>query len=278
MDLKNRLFLLTAILLFIFSGFLTAETEGEKYFKNNDPKRAVAALEKEIASGKITSDSYNFLGLAYSQLGQFEKAVEAYGKGLSNPLSNKKILSFNRGNAYYSLGKYKEAAGCYSLAMAADPAFTKALLNRGNAYLMAQDYDNVILDYEKYLLLEPDDTQKIQIEEILNLLRKRKIEIAEEEQRQKEEAERLAEEEKRLQEELARQEKEAAEQAERERIAREKEAAAKRAEELKKQEEEAERRRKLLEEVANSLQNTDSTNMSSGAEDIIDYDYESELD
>ena len=41
---------------------------------------------------------------------------------------------------------------------------------------------------------------------------------------------------------------------------------------------EEERRRKLLEEVANSLQQTDSTNMSAGAEDVIDYDYESELE
>ena len=47
---------------------------------------------------------------------------------------------------------------------------------------------------------------------------------------------------------------------------------------VKRRQEEAERRRKLLEDVANSLQNTDSTNMTSGTEDLIDYDYESELD
>ena len=41
---------------------------------------------------------------------------------------------------------------------------------------------------------------------------------------------------------------------------------------------EAERRRKLLEDVANSLQQTDSMNMTAGAEDVIEYDYESELD
>ena len=42
--------------------------------------------------------------------------------------------------------------------------------------------------------------------------------------------------------------------------------------------EEEERRRKLLEEVANSLQQTDTTNMTAGAEDVLDYEYESELD
>ena len=42
--------------------------------------------------------------------------------------------------------------------------------------------------------------------------------------------------------------------------------------------EDEERRKKLLEDVANSLQGTDSTNLTSGAEDLIDYDLEGELD
>ena len=41
---------------------------------------------------------------------------------------------------------------------------------------------------------------------------------------------------------------------------------------------ENERRQKLLEDVQNSLQGNDSTNVSSGADDIIDYEYEGELD
>ena len=71
--------------------------------------------------------------------------------------------------------------------------------------------------------------------------------------------------------------------AEEERLAAEKAAeeerlAAERAAEEKRLAEEAERRRKLLEDVANSLHKTDSTNMSSGVEDIIEYEQESELD
>jgi len=41
---------------------------------------------------------------------------------------------------------------------------------------------------------------------------------------------------------------------------------------------EEERRKKLLEDVANSLQGSDSTNLTSGAEDLIEYDLEGELD
>ena len=41
---------------------------------------------------------------------------------------------------------------------------------------------------------------------------------------------------------------------------------------------ENERRQKLLEFVQNSLQGNESTNVSAGADDIIDLDYEGELD
>ncbi len=41
---------------------------------------------------------------------------------------------------------------------------------------------------------------------------------------------------------------------------------------------ENERKQKLLENLANSLQNSETTNMTSGADDIIDYDLEGELD
>ena len=42
--------------------------------------------------------------------------------------------------------------------------------------------------------------------------------------------------------------------------------------------EEAARRRKLLEDVAASLQNTETENMSAGAEGTVEYDYETELE
>ena len=41
---------------------------------------------------------------------------------------------------------------------------------------------------------------------------------------------------------------------------------------------EAERRKKLLEDIAASLQSADSTNMSAGTDGVMEYEYESELD
>lgn len=275
--MKNKKYFLFVFILIFISAFSFSQTNGEKLFKSNHPKEAAAELEKEISTGKNSIDAYNYLGLAYFQAGEYKKSVEAFARGLKVSGTNKKILSFNQGNSYYAMGDYNSAIQCYSLTISADPFYNQALLNRANAYLMAQKYDECIVDYEKYITVEPNDPQRPQIEEILALLRKKKQELAEQERKAKEEAERLAEEERLFAQELERQAEEERKAKEAERLRLEQEAEQRRLEEEKRLAEEEERKRKLLEEVANSLQ-TDSENMSSGAEDIIDYDYESELD
>lgn len=265
----NTVFLCIAGLFFTQN--IWAESEGEKLFKSNRPAEAALFLEDEINSGTASAAAYNYLGLSYYQTGDYQKSVEAFSKGLKVPATNKKILSFNQGNSYYAMGDYENAAKSFSLAISADPKFSRALLNRGNSYLMAQKYSETIADYERFIIMEPLDEQRPAIEQLLALLKQELTRREEEEKLAAEEAARLAEEEKRMAEELARQREEeerleAERKAEEERLAEQRRA------------EEAERRRKLLEEVANSLQNTDSTNMTSGTEDLIDYDFESELD
>lgn len=310
--MKKRLFF---FIFLVNSFFLWSESEGEKLFMQNKPAEASLVLESEIASGKASGSAWNWLGLCYYQLGDFKKAVEVFQKGLSVSGTNKKILAYNAGNACYAMQDYEKARDYYSLAYKSDKTYFAAVLNKANSNLMAKDYDKAIEDYELFLQLAPEDPQNPKIRELLALLRKEMIRIEEENRIAAEEAARIAEEERLFEEELKRiaeekaeaeriareaEEKRIAEQKaeeeriarekreEEERIAREKKAEEERIAREKKAEEErlaeekrladAERRRKLLEEVASSLQETDSTSMSSGAEDIIDYDQESELD
>lgn len=247
-------------ILFLILACAFSESEGEKLFKTNNPGGAVSLLEKDISDGNVSADTYNFLGLAYFQLGQYDKAVEAFERGMNSSVANRKLLSFNEGNVAYAAGNYTKAESCYSLALAASPDFFSALLNRANARLMMKKYQDCLVDYKRFVAEQPDDPQTPEIQRLIGYLEQ-------EIQRQEEEAVRLAEEQKRLEEENKRFQQEIARQkAEREALEAERRAA------------EEERKRKLLEDVANSLQQTDTTNMTAGAEDVLDYDYESELE
>ena len=275
---RNKKLIIFSLLLAAGVTLFYGETAGEKAFKENKPQQAVILLEQELANGSASLDAWNYLGLAYYQLENYTKAIETFATGLKTTGTKKKVLSFNQGNAYYAIKEYVNAAKSYSLAYTVDPSFTRALLNRANANLMAKEFDAALEDYENYIALVADDPQRNEIIAIIEALKKDKVRREEDARLAALEAERLAEEEARLAEEMERQRKEEERLAEEARLKREaEEAEARRVEELRRAEE-AERRRKMLEEVANSLQQTDSTNMSAGTEDLIDYDTEGELD
>lgn len=242
------------------ASLLFAESDGAELFRENKPQDAIPLLEKSISSGNPDADDYNYLGLSYYQIGNYEKSIAAFESGLKAAGTNKRIIAFNAGNSAYAMGNYKAADRYYSLALAAKSDFSASLLNRANARLMSDDLQKSLDDYVNFQIMAPNDPQHDEVERMIALLRG---ELA----KREEDAKIAAEEQQRLQEE------EAKLKAEQDRIA---------AEEAKKQEEaraaEEARRKKLLEDVANSLQDTDTANMSSGAEDVMNYDYESELE
>jgi len=285
-----------AMLLAASSQAFWAETEGERLFRTNRPEQAAPVLEQEIADGTASPESYNYLGLCYYQMGDYVTSAEKFSDGLSVPGTDKKILAFNRGNSLFAAGEYRSAAESFSLALSADPDFLDALLNRANSLVMDGDYEEAADSYRTYIGKFPASPQRRRIEKMLSVLESERRRAEEDRRLAEAEAARRAEEEKRFQEEIERKAEEARLR-EQERIAAEKEAEEKRiAEERRAEEEriaretaereaeearkaaEAEKRRKLLENVAKSLQDSDSTNIQSGAEDIMDYEHSSELD
>ena len=108
-------------------------SRGETLFKENNAKDAVQVLEYEIMNGQVSENSYNFLGLGYYQLGEYDKSIDAFRRGIRVQPENAKVLSYNMGNTYYALKDYTSAASNYSDALKSEPLFYEALLNRANA-------------------------------------------------------------------------------------------------------------------------------------------------
>lgn len=338
----SRKLIFTALIFLVSPVF--ALTEGELLFTQNKTKEAIPLLEADIRSGKGSGDTYNYLGLAYFQTGDYEQSVRVFEDAMKVPASNKKVVSFNQGNSYYALTNYENAVKCYSYSISIDKNYANAYLNRANAYLMLKKYTESVADYTAYLKMAPKDPQRNKIKQLIALLTAEIKKLEEEAaqnalaQKQLEEAYsddldefagkksdegmyqddfiaaednkdenneenltaadremlmedaaileegRLAE-EKRLQ---ALRDAEAARKAEEEHLAEQRKLSDAELENQRRQEEfrqteerllqyETERRRKMLEEVANSL-NTESVNMTSGSEEIIETEKEPELE
>ena len=147
-----------------------AESEGERLFNENQPDKAAPVLEKESAEGRVEANTFNILGLSYFQLGDYVKAMDAFERGMKNPVSNRRQIAFNEGSVAYTRGDYIKAENCFSLAIAARPDFSQAILNRANTRIMTQKYKEAEADYRRFLELEPDDEQADNIRLLLSYL------------------------------------------------------------------------------------------------------------
>ena len=278
--MKRKFFLILAIItMSVFSLFASDAYEtGYNLFTTNKPAEAIPYLETALNDLAVSPSVYVYLGIAYYQTGKYPESLDIFKRGLSASGTNKRIIAFNAGNSAYAMRDYATAEEMFSLASVADPAFAAPVLNRANARLSQDKLQGALEDYQRYLVLDPYSSQRAEVEAIIRALQgemvyreEEKERLAQEEQRMKEEEARIQAENQRIAEEKAEAARKEAERLAAERAAEEARLAARR-------EAEAERRRRLREEVAASLQDTETTGMNAGSEGVIEYEYESELD
>lgn len=253
---KQLTLMLFLSILSISLVYADAFSEGEKFFKENKPEQAIPFFEQALLMETVSPNVYNFLGLSYYQIGKYQQSLDVFLNGTTKDGTNKRILYYNAGNTAFAMGNFSLADQYFSFSYAADNNFSSALLNRANTKMKLDQLQNASDDYTQYLIIEPNSPQRPEIERMIALIAG-ELKVREEQKLARElEEQRLKEEQARIAAEM-----------EKMRIEQEKQAAL-----------EAERRKKLLEDIAASLQSADSTNMSAGTDGVMEYEYESELD
>ncbi|MFP4067073.1 MAG: tetratricopeptide repeat protein [Spirochaetaceae bacterium] len=223
----------------------TAFEEGEELFLRNKPREAVSHLEEARSENPDNEQVYLYLGIAYEQLGEREKAIEVLEDGIGVASKEKERMLLAVGNNRRMVDERQAAERAYGEAIATDSLFAPAYLARANLRVEMEKYDPAVEDYEIFLELRPDSEHREEIERMIALLRDKR-----------EEEERLAaeeEERRERREELARREEERRQE-----------------EEERRREEEERRRRVLLDSVLNSLEEAEeeTENLPGGSEDI----------
>lgn len=130
----------------------------EKCYKSSDPDLVINNCTRAVASRKLSGKNLAFAfykrGNAYSQKGDYDRAIQDYDQAIRlNP--GHAIAFSNRGVAYARKGDYDRAIQDYNQAIRLDPKHADSFSNRGVAYRRKEDYDRAIQDYDQAIRLNP---------------------------------------------------------------------------------------------------------------------------
>ena len=191
-----------SIFTFIFlSGVCFGQSNfarGEELFMQNNPQQAVTFLERAFAEDQTNAVICVYLGYVYEQLGRTEEAIAIYRRILPSAGKLSANVATNLGNVYFNRVNFENAERYYTQSIELNPSYSAAYLGRANTRIKSGNLANAISDYEEYISLMPQDTQRQNIEQLITIIRS---EIAVEEMRRQlaaeEEARRKQEEEER---------------------------------------------------------------------------------
>ena len=172
MPVKGCLFFLVLSVSLVGSGLYAASLfdQGEDALRANDPAKAKPLLQAALNENPQNDKIYLDLGIAEIQLGAYNDAIAVMKQGLAFSQQYADRLAFNIANVYFMQGQNTLAEGMYTQALQKNPNFAEAYLNRANARMRLQSFDDAASDYSVYLTLAPTSPQRDAIQKLLDLL------------------------------------------------------------------------------------------------------------
>jgi tetratricopeptide (TPR) repeat protein len=133
---------------------------GGVYSARKDYPAAETALLKALELKPDSADIATQLAKVYQESGQPDKAMEIMAKSAgSNPTDAK--AQFNQGIFLLNANKSEEAAAAFAAATKADPSMAEAFFRLGTVQVGQGKIPEAIANLEKYLGMNPTDTQNV---------------------------------------------------------------------------------------------------------------------
>ena len=130
--------------------------EGRAAIEGGDHATAIRIFEELLDENPSLTVAYIGIGLAYEDLGEFERAEPAFERATRlDPRNYEAQLGF--GEVLQVLGKLRDAIRAYQQALAIDPESVDALVGMSSAFLGLDMASNAIAPAERAVVLAPDD-------------------------------------------------------------------------------------------------------------------------
>lgn len=131
---------------------------GVAYSELQQYEEALQYHDKAIEITNTIPAIYYNRANTYNKLGEYQKAIIDYKKAISLDPENADYHC-NLGYTYDDLGMYEEAIENYNKAIKINPYNTINLNCRATAYVNLKEYDKAITDYNQAVELDPFDPQ-----------------------------------------------------------------------------------------------------------------------
>ncbi|MBF0279364.1 MAG: tetratricopeptide repeat protein [SAR324 cluster bacterium] len=131
---------------------------GRLYLEEKQYELALQYLNKtfELTNENPFIEIYNYRGLTYLGLGQYDLALKDYNKALQ--MDPEYVNAYlNRGNTHIRLAQNEQALLDFNQAIKLDPKNVGGYFNRGNMYLWQRQYRQALEDYKTVLRLDPSE-------------------------------------------------------------------------------------------------------------------------
>ncbi len=136
-----------------------------------DAANQVASLEQMAANDPGNADIRIQIGNAYYDMGQYQKAAEAYEESLRLRPGNPGVGT-DLATCYHELGQHDKALAILDQVLQYQPDFAQALFNKGIVLQTGKnDLKGAIAAWEKLLLKNPNYPQKAELEQKINQLK-----------------------------------------------------------------------------------------------------------
>ena len=127
------------------------------HYQLGNYEQAIFVFSQTIGINPYYADVYNFLGLSYFNLKQYEQALEEYTSAIhfgEIVKGAQDAYYLNRGRTYGVLGDYEKAIADFTKSIELKADVAEVYAERGGAYNLLEKYDKALNDFTQALLLE----------------------------------------------------------------------------------------------------------------------------
>jgi tetratricopeptide (TPR) repeat protein len=136
-----------------------------------DSARNLSALEQLSAKDPANADYLTQIANIYYDLGQYEKAADAYQRSLKVRPGDASVET-DLASCFHYLGQHDKALETLNNVLTYRPSFAQALFNKGIVLISGKkDIRGGIAVWEELLRLDPDFSRKADLEQRINSLK-----------------------------------------------------------------------------------------------------------